>query len=161
MDLKQAAGNLHDPSREPQKPKYFLVVDDNEGDRVLLKSALEENQVHEKFRFVKSGWELMDLLNQATTAILPSPPALPSLIVLDLYMPRLNGHQTLKLIKDDFRFKKIPVIILTTSNSLRDIVQSYENGANSFLTKPSGYGDLVKLVGLVKDYWLEEVNLPI
>jgi two-component system response regulator len=148
-------------SKKAEKPKYFLVADDDEGDRLLLEKALEENNIHQDFRFVKSGVELVDLLNQSTGRLFSQAPDLPSLIILDLYMPRLDGHQVLKLIKDDSRFKKIPVIILTTSFSLADVVTSYNNGANSFLTKPLNYSDLVKLIGLVKEYWIEESHLPI
>jgi len=142
-------------------PKYFLVVDDDEGDRLLLKKAIEENHIEEEFRLVNGGTDLVDLLNQTTGILFSQEPALPSLILLDLYMPRLDGHQALKFIKDDSRFKKIPVVILTTSSSLADVVKSYNNGANSFITKPPNYDELVRLIGLVKDYWLEEVHLPV
>ena len=75
-------------------------------------------------------------------------------------MPRMDGQAVLKVIKEDSRFKKIPVVILTSSNAYSDILESYDNGANSFLTKPLGYQDLVKLMGLVNVYWLKEVRLP-
>jgi two-component system, response regulator len=161
-NLQQAGLPGEDPaSQKTEKLKYFLVADDDEGDRLLLKKALEENQIHQDFRFVKGGVELIDLLNQSTGRLISQSYNLPSLIILDLYMPRLDGHRVLRIIKEDARFKKIPVIVLTTSSSLADVVNSYNNGANSFLTKPLNYGDLVKLIGLVKEYWLEESHLPI
>jgi two-component system response regulator len=141
--------------------KYLLVADDNEGDRILLKKAMEENQIQEEFRFVKGGAELVDLLNQGTGILFPSGFSLPALIFLDLYMSPMDGHQVLKIIKSDTRFKKIPVLILTASSNLDDVTRSYNDGANSFLTKPLEYENLVKLIGLVKRYWLQETHLPV
>lgn len=144
-----------------EKPKYCLVADDDDGDRLLLKKALEENRVKEEIRFVKGGVELVDLLEQCKPTLLKPTAALPCLILLDLYMPRMDGHQALKIIKGDLQLRKIPIVILTASHTLDDVVQSYHDGANSFLTKPLEYDQLVNLVGLVKNYWLEESCLPV
>ena len=143
------------------KRKYCLVADDGEGDRLLLKKALEENQINEEIRFVSGGVELIELLEQCKpTRLIPSPD-LPCLILLDLYMPRMDGHQALRIIKGDLQLRKIPIIILTASHNLDDVVQSYHDGANSFLTKPLEYDRLVSLIGLVKTYWLQEAQLPV
>lgn len=148
------------PSKEGNG-KYFVVADDNIGDRVLLKMALEENHIEEPFRFVGNGVELLELLEQCkATRIYPGGP-LPCLILLDLYMPRVNGHEALRVIKSDREFRKIPVIILTTSHAHQDVVQSYHDGANSFLSKPLDYKNLVELIRLVKVYWLEKSRLPV
>jgi two-component system response regulator len=140
--------------------RYFLVADDNEGDRILLKKALEDNHIEEEIRFVNGGMELVELLKQCKSTLLFPAGAFPCLILLDLYMPRMDGHQTLKIIKDDMDLRKIPVIILTASHTLEDVTQSYHDGANSFLTKPLEYDRLVALLGLIKQYWLEESRLP-
>ncbi|HJT22955.1 MAG TPA: response regulator [bacterium] len=140
--------------------KYILVADDNHGDRLLLKMALEESKVKEEFRFVRNGLELLEFLEQCKpTRVYPGGPY-PCLILLDLYMPRVNGHEALRVIRNDRELRKIPVIILSTSHSHQDVLQSYTDGANSFLSKPVEYTSLVKLIELVKKYWLEECHLP-
>jgi len=154
------------PAEDPftqaeKKRKYILITDDNEGDRVLLRRALEENQVHEEVRFVNGGLDLLDLLEQCKSPLLGPSRAFPCLILLDLYMPRLDGHETLRILKNDPGLKKIPVIILTSSHTLTDVVRSYHDGANSFLTKPLEYDRLVELIALVKHYWLQEAQLPV
>lgn len=162
-----AAAGLNEPFPKKSDPsedediKYLIVADDNQGDWVLLKKALEENNIREKFRFVRNGLELVELLEQCkTTRIYPGSP-FPCLILLDLYMPRVDGHEALRIIKSDKQLRKIPVIVLTTSHAHDDVTLSYHNGANSFLVKPLEYAELVQLIGLVKRYWLEEARLPV
>lgn len=154
------SGKIHsnDPGKAPLR--YFLLVDDNFADRLLLKRALEDSDIRMESLFMESGQELLDFLGQNAGSPELHKPSLPCLILLDLYMPRMNGQEALKVIKGDSRFKKIPVVVLTSSNAYGDILDSYNNGANSFLTKPLNYRDLVRLMGLVDDYWLQEVRLP-
>lgn len=164
MDFSRLANPFFAKDAKPkngEKRKYCFVVDDDPGDRLLMKKALEENQVHEEIRFATGGIELVELLKQCKPTLLNPVPHMPCLILLDLYMPRMDGHQVLRVIKGDLQLRKIPTIILTASHSLDDIVQSYHDGANSFLTKPLEYDRLVSLIGLVKSYWLEESWLPV
>jgi two-component system response regulator len=84
----------------------------------------------------------------------------PGIILLDLNMPRLDGRQALRLVKSDARLRKIPIVVLSTSKDLLDISSSYENGANSFFSKPANFSELVGLVGLLRDYWFNGVELP-
>ena len=154
-----SAGREGDAEAE-KKRKFCLIVDDNRSDQVLLRKALEENRVDEEVRFVDGGREMVDILEQGKPTLLRPEPFLPCLILLDLYMPRMDGHEALRIIKSDLSLKKIPTVILTSSHNLDDIVQSYHDGANSFLTKPQEYDRLVSLIGLVKHYWLEEAQLP-
>lgn len=148
------------PADAGEDNKYFMVVDDNQGDRTLLRMALEENQIQEAYRFAGNGLELIEFLEQRKPTLLYPGSPLPCLILLDLFMPRVDGHEALRIIKTDRDLRKIPVIILTSSHTLDDIAQSYHDGANSFLSKPMEYKKLVDLLGLVKRYWLEEARLP-
>ncbi|SRR5579871_1270176 len=168
---KKAAMNPTDPQgptleKAPEASnsngdKYFVVVDDNQGDQLLLKKALEDNGVEEPFRFVGNGLDLIHLLEECKPSLLTPAGILPCLILLDLYMPRVDGHEALRIIKNDRDLRKIPIIILTSSHTEHDITQSYHEGANSFLSKPMEYRNLVGLIGLVKKYWLEEARLPV
>jgi two-component system response regulator len=164
LNFSSSAGSYpfhNGPSENGEENKYFLVADDNEGDRFLLKKAMQENHIQEDFRFVNGGVELIEFLEQCKPTLWAPGIPLPSLILLDLYMPRMDGYQALRAIKGDVTLKKIPTIILTSSHNLNDVVQSYHDGANSFLTKPLEYDRLVSLVGLVKHYWLQESKLPV
>lgn len=149
------------PREGERDGKYFIVADDNIGDRLLLKMAIEENKMDHGFRFVANGLELLEFLEQCKPTRLYPGGDLPCLILMDLYMPRVNGHEALRVIKSDRNFRKIPVIVLSSSHAHHDIVQSYTDGASSYLTKPMEYKNLVDLIGLVKKYWLEEVRLPV
>ena len=85
---------------------------------------------------------------------------MPDLILLDLNMPRVDGYEALKRIKSSDRLRRIPIVVLSTSDSERDILQTYDEGVNSFITKPRGFDELVEMAGRLKKYWLELVKLP-
>ena len=139
-------------------PIFFLVAEDNLADRLLLQKAMEANGI-ENSLFVKDGQDLVDLLSGRLNPK-PFDRSLPALILLDLNMPRLNGRETLKILKGDLQLKKIPIVVLTTSRNPEDVVTSYDGGASSFFTKPVDFQDLVEMVGLLKDYWMRTAELP-
>ncbi len=127
------------------KPKHkILVAEDNEDDYLLMRDAVEENQLHAELEWVKDGVELM--------ARLQSGPY-PELIILDLKMPRKNGAEALQEIKTHPKLKLIPVIIFSTSNSETDIQKCYELGANTYIQKPVGFVLFAETMQTVYDYW--------
>jgi two-component system, response regulator len=138
----------------------LLLADDDPDDRLLVKDALEETRWTADLRSVEDGVELMDYLRHRGRYADPSEAPPPSLILLDLKMPRKSGHQALKEIKEDPDLRQIPVVILTTSRQEQDISRSYRLGVNSFITKPSSFGALVETMRVLERYWFEIVTLP-
>ncbi len=138
----------------------LLLADDDPDDRLLVKDALEETRGTADLRSVEDGVELMDYLRHRGRYADPSEAPPPSLILLDLKMPRKGGHQALKEIKEDPDLRRIPVVILTTSRQEQDISRSYRLGVNSFITKPSSFGALVETMRVLERYWFGVVTLP-
>ncbi|EXF95930.1 chemotaxis protein CheY [Pseudomonas fluorescens HK44] len=131
----------------------ILIVDDDPDDCLLLQEALEENMVFSKVIFKHDGEELLDYLQHCYR--------LPGLILLDLNMPRKDGREALAEIKGNTRLHTIPVIVLTTSDSTEDAQQSYERGANAFISKPTSFSGLVSMVHSIRSFWLETAVLPL
>jgi CheY-like chemotaxis protein len=138
----------------------ILMVDDDKDDRMMTEKALRKNRLINPILFLNDGEELMDyLLRRKNYANEDSAPR-PCFILLDLNMPRMDGRRALELVKADPDLRKIPVVVLTTSQAEEDIVRSYSMGANSFITKPVTFEALVTLMESLKNYWLEIVELP-
>jgi CheY-like chemotaxis protein len=142
-----------------EKPGLLLLADDDADDRLLVKDALDECQWRGELRCVQNGEELLDYLLRRGTYN-GTAPARPGLILLDLNMPRKDGRQALREIKADPVLRRIPVVILTTSKADADIANLYDLGANSFITKPVQFEDLVNVIRLVGQYWFNAVELP-
>ncbi len=139
----------------------IVVADDDEGDRYLIQKAMEDSGVEGEVQFLEDGQVLVDRLNQAlATTAASGTSTLPSLILLDLNMPRLDGRDVLKIVKTHPDLKRIPVVIMTNSRNPQDVESTYRDGANSFFTKPLDYTGLVGLMTLLKTYWLERATLP-
>ncbi|MBS7661649.1 response regulator [Pseudomonas lalucatii] len=130
----------------------ILIVDDDPDDCLLLQEALQENMVVNQVLIKHDGEELLDYLQHCYR--------LPGLILLDLNMPRKDGREALTDIKNNPNLRSIPVVILTTSDASEDVQQSYESGANAFITKPASYSGLVTLAHNVRSFWLETAVLP-
>ncbi|MBB6097728.1 CheY-like chemotaxis protein [Deinobacterium chartae] len=142
------------------KPVTLLVADDNADDRVLMQEALAESQVFHQVRFVEDGEQLMDYLYRRGAYQDPERAPYPSLILLDLNMPRKDGREALREIKADPRLCVIPVVVLTTSKAETDISSTYSLGVNSFITKPATFDALLELLQTLGHYWFETVELP-
>ena len=142
------------------QPIMILMADDDADDRMLTKDALEESRVLNELRFVEDGEELMDYLNQRGKYADPKDAPRPGLILLDLNMPRKDGREALKEIKEDPNLRRIPVVIMTTSKAEEDVFRSYDLGASSFITKPVTFDRLVELMKAMGQYWVEFVELP-
>jgi len=142
------------------KPITILIADDDTDDRTLIKEALDESRLTNGLCFVEDGEQLMDyLLNRGAFSDKEKFPT-PGLILLDLNMPRKDGREALKEIKEDPHLRAIPVIILTTSKAEEDIIKSYDLGVNSFITKPVSFSALVDIMKTLNKYWFEIVELP-
>jgi CheY-like chemotaxis protein len=138
------------------KPVHILLVEDNEGDIVLTMDAFEESKINTNISVVRNGQEAVDFLYKRDRFTEENKP---DLILLDINIPILNGHEVLKIIKQDTELKKIPVIMLTTSSNTRDINLSYENYANSYVTKPIEMEDFLKAILKIEEFWLQLCKL--
>lgn len=142
------------------KPITILMADDDADDRQMTKEAFEEARLANDLRFVEDGVELLDYLNRRGKYADPASSPRPSIILLDLNMPRKDGREALREFKNDPRFRSIRVIILTTSKAEEDIARTYELSATSYITKPVTFEALVEVVRALGKYWLEIVELP-
>ncbi|MGN6186308.1 MAG: response regulator [Thermoanaerobaculia bacterium] len=142
------------------RPIVILLADDDEEDRMLSSSALEASRVVNDLRFVEDGEELLDYLYHRGRFAEPGSSPTPGLILLDLNMPRKDGREALREIKADPEFRRIPVVVLTTSKAEEDIYRTYDLGANSFITKPVSFDGLVAVMRDIGRYWIEIVELP-
>jgi two-component system response regulator len=139
------------------EPIVILMADDDEDDRLLARDALAESRVHNDLRFVEDGVELLRYLrHEGEYADAPHP----GVVLLDLNMPRMDGREALEAIKADPKLRRIPVVVMTTSQAEEDILRSYELGASSFITKPITFEGLVNVMKALGRYWIEIVELP-
>ncbi|MDZ7640779.1 MAG: response regulator [Desulfurivibrio sp.] len=142
------------------KPITILLAEDDEDDYLLISETLEEYRLQNRVEWVKDGEELLDYLKRRHGYADPAVSPRPSLILLDLNMPRKDGREALREIKADPKLRSIPVVILTTSSADEDIVRSYDLGANSYIRKPIRFHDFVEEVRGIGHYWFEIVGLP-
>lgn len=138
----------------------ILMAEDDQDDRLITRKALEQNRVANPLVIVGDGEELLDYLYRRGPYSNPDAAPQPCIILLDLNMPKMDGREALKVIKQDQDLRKIPVVILTTSKAEEDIMKSYNTGANSYITKPVTFDGLVDVIKSLKSYWLEIVDLP-
>ena len=136
------------------------MADDDVDDFFLVRDALKESGLTGDVEQVVDGEELMDYLYRRGKFMKLEDASLPCLILLDLNMPRKDGREVLTEIKKEPRFRRIPIVVFTTSGSEDDIICSYELGASSYITKPTSYDDLVEVMKKLGDYWLRTVSLP-
>lgn len=143
-----------------KKPITILMADDDDDDRVMTQDALQESRVYNDFHMVCDGVELMAYLRREGKYANKTLSPRPSLIFLDLNMPRKDGREALMEIKADPKLRSIPVVILTTSKQEEDKVRGYILGAASYITKPVSFEGLVELMKTMGKYWVEFVELP-
>jgi len=139
------------------KPIEVLLVEDNPADVRLTEEALKEGKVLNNLSVVKDGVEAMDFMNKRGKY---ADALRPDLILLDLHLPKKNGHEVLAEIKEDPNFKRIPTVILTISKDEQDIIESYNLHANCYITKPVDLDQFINVVRSVEDFWLTIVKLP-
>jgi len=145
---------------EQKKSVQILIAEDDDDDYLFAEKAIQELGLLNHVQRVRDGEELMQyLLNLGPfqdASVYPNP----SLVLLDLNMPRKDGREAIKEIKTHPKLKRIPVVILTTSKSDVDMLNAYNLGANSYIRKPLTLERLIDVIRTLKHYWLDIVSLP-
>ena len=137
----------------PTELMKILLVEDSLADIELTLEALGDAKVANEVTVARDGATAMQRLHGAGSA-------LPDMVILDLNLPRMSGHEVLKAMRADETLRRIPVAVLTTSAAEADVVRSYDLGANCFLTKPVDVDEFVHVVQSIDDFWLGLVRLP-
>lgn len=135
----------------------ILLVEDSEGDVVLTRQALREGKINNHLSVARDGIEALAFLRRQSGY---HDALRPDLILLDINMPRMNGIEVLAELKTDTSLRMIPVVMLTTSDSDRDILEAYELNANCYVTKPVDYIQFMKVISAIDEFWLSTVRLP-
>jgi CheY-like chemotaxis protein len=139
------------------RPVEVLLVEDSPGDVRLTEEALKEGKVRNNLNVVMDGVEAMAYLRREGRY---ASAARPDIVLLDLNMPKKDGREVLAEMKSDHRLRRIPVVILTTSEAEQDILKTYDLHANCYITKPVDLDQFISLVKSVEDFWLTIVKLP-
>lgn len=139
------------------QPVKILLVEDNEGDILLTTEALEECKVKNELRVLRNG---SDALNFLLTCSQSNKNDMPDLILLDINLPKKNGHEVLQSAKNHPELKHIPIIILTTSSSELDILRAYQEHANCYIIKPLEVAEFVNVTCKIEEFWFKTVKLP-
>ncbi len=140
-------------------PFVILLAEDEPADAHLVKTALAENHIQVDLRHVQDGREVLEYLRRQGSRYANAPR--PNLILMDLNMPRMHGHECLTTLKRDPALRDIPVVILSTSEAERDVVTSYHLGASGYVTKPVDVDQFIAAIGILCNYWLTLVRLPV
>jgi CheY-like chemotaxis protein len=139
------------------KTLEILLVEDNPGDARLAKEALMESKIKNNLHLVEDGEKALDFLYKRGNYV--SAPY-PDLILLDLNLPKISGHQVLTNIKSEDTLRKIPVVVLSISRSEKDIDESYNLNANCYVTKPLNLVEFIEVFETIQNFWLKTVKLP-
>ncbi|NTV35401.1 MAG: response regulator [Anaerolineaceae bacterium] len=138
-------------------PIEILLIEDNPGDVRLTREALNDSKILNTINVVHDGVEALDYLRKQGKFASVS---VPDIILLDLNLPKMDGRELLSIIKADPELKRIPVVVLTTSQAEKDILQSYELHANCFISKPVDLDQFIMVVRSIEDFWFTIVSLP-
>ncbi len=139
------------------RPIEILLIEDNPGDVELTREALVNHNILNKLNVVENGEVAIAFLRREGSY---AAAARPDLILLDLNLPKKDGREVLAEIKADANLKRIPVVVLTSSQAEEDVLKSYNLHANCYITKPIEFNQLTKVVKAIKDFWLSIVVLP-
>jgi CheY-like chemotaxis protein len=146
--------------RDSRRRITILLVEDDPGDQELTRRALQDDLVRTDLRVVEDGEDALEYLRREGVYSDPEDSPRPDLMLLDLNMPRMNGRELLKILKDDPDLGRIPVCVLTTSEQEADILRSYDLGCNSYIQKPVEMDQFVNAVQRLGQYWFDVVTLP-
>ncbi len=139
------------------QPVEILLVEDNPADIRLTQEGLKEAKIANRLHAVTSGQEALDFVHRRGGH--RNAPR-PDVILLDLNLPGIDGHAVLRRLKADPALRTIPVVVLTSSDAEADIVRSYEEHANCFISKPIDFAGFLRVVRAVEDFWFTVVRLP-
>jgi len=137
------------------KAIHILLIEDNEGDILLTTEALQESKIINRISVLKDGKNAIDFFEG-----LSNKNDIPDLVLLDINLPKKSGHEVLFYIKNSEKYKQVPVIMLTTSSSEKDILGSYRNHVNCYITKPIEVHDFMNAVTKIEDFWINIVSIP-
>jgi CheY-like chemotaxis protein len=143
-----------------RRPLDILLVEDNADHAALTMRALRDGHMLNEIFWVKDGQEAVDFLDRSGRYAPPARAPRPGLILLDIRLPKLDGHEVLRHIKSDPTLRAIPVIMLTTSERDDEINACYEAGVNSYVSKPVKFADFVQTIKSLKLYWCVVNQLP-
>ncbi|MCC7551912.1 MAG: response regulator [Methanobacterium sp.] len=139
------------------KPVNVFLVEDNPGDVRLIQEVFKEAKINNVLHIARDGEEAIHMLNPEGN---PNLPHVPDLILLDLNLPKKDGRDVLIEIKNNERLKCIPVVVLTSSNREEDLIESYKNNANCYISKPTELNKLIQVIKNIGEFWLDIVKLP-
>lgn len=134
-----------------------LLIEDDPGDVLITREAFEHHKIHNTLRVARDGLEGLDYLYQRESH---KGATRPDLILLDLNLPKYDGHQLLEKIKSDPDLCHIPVVVLTTSAAEEDILRSYRLHANAYVTKPVGFEQFMNVIRQIDEFFVQVVCLP-
>lgn len=137
------------------KSIHILLIEDNEGDILLTTDALEDSKIINKVTVLRDGKAAIDFFHT-----LNDREDKPDLVLLDINLPKKNGHEVLQFIKKSEQYNQIPVIMLTTSSSERDILSAYKHYANCYITKPIDVLEFMTAIAKIQDFWINIVSIP-
>ncbi|MDB4901338.1 MAG: rcp [Mucilaginibacter sp.] len=132
----------------------ILLIEDNEGDILLTREALQDSKITNTVNVIRDGEAAIAFFSNFVNK-----DELPDLILLDINLPKKSGHEVLVYLKNSEKYKHIPVIILTTSSSERDITLSYKNYANCFITKPMDVTEFIDVIIKIEEFWFNIVTI--
>ena len=136
---------------------HILLVEDNEGDILLTREALHQVRLVNTISVAKDGKEAVSYMEKIAPY---TNSTIPDFILLDINLPKMNGHEVLKHLKTNNKFKHIPVIMFTTSSAEKDILESYKNYANCYITKPVEVDDFLNVIKSIENFWFSIIQLP-
>jgi two-component system, chemotaxis family, response regulator Rcp1 len=144
-------------SRIPNRPLTILVIEDSPGDVELIKTGFKQSPVEHHLYVVPDGYSAIEfLLKEGAQSDTPRP----DLVILDINLPGMTGHEVLAKIRATESIKKTPVIILSSSSNKTDIEQSYKMNVNSYVTKPMDLQDFLMAIKSIESFWLSIAELP-
>jgi two-component system, chemotaxis family, response regulator Rcp1 len=139
------------------KEVNILLVEDNPGDILLTLEAFKEVKLKNSIVVARDGEEALSVLRKEGQY---SDAVTPDIILLDINLPKVDGKEVLAAIKNDDHLKTIPVVMLTTSDSEKDIAESYINHANCYITKPVDFAKFIEVIKVLENFWITIVQLP-
>jgi chemotaxis family two-component system response regulator Rcp1 len=145
------------PQNRNDDPIEILLVEDNPADAILMREALRDATVRNNLHVVGDGEDAMAFLRHQDRY---ADAVVPDLIMLDLNLPKRDGRSVLREIKEDPELKRIPVVVVTSSQAEEDILGSYDLHANCYVTKPVDFDQFIKLMQTIEEFWFTVVKLP-
>ena len=139
------------------RPAEILLVEDSPADILLTREGFEESKILANLHVVEDGQAALDYLQRAKER---DDTVVPDLILLDLNLPKKGGIEVLQVIKSDQELRRLPVVMLTTSDDEVDVLESYDSHANSYITKPIDFEQFTQVVRTLEDFWFSIVRLP-